>query len=101
MPPPVPGTGANTRHPHVARGPVATAHAGSYTARPDRSLAVAYLLWLFLGWFGVHHFYLGKAGRGIGYLLTVAWFTIGWWIDLFTLPSQVKRINLEHRIGLR
>lgn len=79
---------------------VAARHPGAY-ARPDLSLGAAYLLWFFLGFLGVHHFYLGKVGRGIGYLLTFGWFMIGWFIDLFTLPSQVQRINAERRMGLR
>ena len=60
---------------------------------PEKSLAIAYLLWFFLGLFGVHHFYLGKIGRGVGYFFTAAWFTIGFWVALFTLPSQVHTIN--------
>ena len=30
--------------------------------------AVAYLLWLFLGWAGVHHFYLGRRRQGVLWL---------------------------------
>jgi TM2 domain-containing membrane protein YozV len=67
----------------------------------DKSVRMAYVLWFFLGLIGVHHFYIGKIGRGVGYLLTLAWFTIGWWVDLFTLASQVRRINIERRMGLR
>ncbi|TNM37667.1 TM2 domain-containing protein [Nocardioides albidus] len=70
-------------------------------AAPAKSLAIAYLLWLFLGIFGVHHFYLSKVGRGVGYLLTFAWCTIGWWIDLFTLPAQVRQVNLARSMGRR
>ncbi|MDO8147501.1 TM2 domain-containing protein [Isoptericola sp. b515] len=78
-------------------------HAGypAYPTRPDKSLAVAYALWFFLGFLGVHHFYLGKVGRGVGYLLTVGWFLVGWLIDLFTLPAQVTQVNAERRAGLR
>ena len=54
-----------------------------------------------LGFLGVHHFYLGKVGRGIGYLLTFGWFMIGLLVDLFTLPSQVRRVNYERRAGFR
>jgi TM2 domain-containing membrane protein YozV len=79
---------------------VAAHHPGIYV-RPDKSLGVAYVLWFFLGFFGVHHFYLGKVGRGIGYLLTFGWFMIGLLVDLFTLPSQVQRVNAERRVGLR
>ena len=67
----------------------------------DKSLPVAYGLWLLTGFLGVHQFYLGKAGRGLGYLFTCAWFTVALWIDLFTLPGQVRRINAERRAGLR
>lgn len=59
----------------------------------SKSIGVAYVLWFFFGIFGVHQFYLGKTGRGLGYLLTAAWGLVGWFVDLFTLPSQVKRIN--------
>lgn len=97
MPPPIPGTGASQVH-HQLPAPVPAM--GHYPA-VDKSVAVAYVLWLFLGWFGAHHFYLGKYGRGIGYLFTFAWFTIAWWVDLFTLPAQTKRINFERRAGLR
>lgn len=100
MPPPVPGTGSSSHLSYGGQGHVPAFSPGVYPIA-DKSVAVAYLLWFFLGWFGVHHFYLGKGGRGIGYLLTCAWLTIGWWVDLFTLPAQVKRVNLEQRAGLR
>lgn len=107
MPPPVPGTGASGQHFHsgpalvptrVAQHP--TPHPGGYVG-PDKSLGVAYLLWFFLGFLGIHHFYLGKVARGVGYLLTCGWFLIGLLVDLVTLPSQVQRINGERKAGLR
>ena len=42
---------------------------------------VALLLCIFLGFFGAHKFYEGKAGMGILYLLTVGLFGLGWIID--------------------
>lgn len=106
MPPPVPGTGAGSQHSYA--GSPAQMHVMQSAAmqpvhylRPDKSLGLAYLLWLFLGFLGVHHFYMGKVGRGIGYLLTCGWFLIGLLVDLFTLPSQVRRVNYERRVGLR
>lgn len=68
---------------------------------PSKSTGVTYLLWFFFGVLGIHQFYLGKTGRGVGYLLTLGWLTVAVWIDLFTIPSQVRRVNTERRVGLR
>lgn len=62
---------------------------------PLKDLAIAYLLWFFLGVLGVHWFYLGKPVRGIIWLLTAGLFGIGWIVDAFVLPSHVRRINAE------
>jgi TM2 domain-containing membrane protein YozV len=61
----------------------------------EKELGIAYLLWFFCGLWGVHKFYLEKFGMGTLYLLTCGFFFIGWFIDLFTLPSQVDRYNLK------
>src|SRR2546426_7471956 len=37
--------------------------------RQHRNVAVAYLLWFFLGWAGVHKFYVGKTWQGAMYAL--------------------------------
>lgn len=100
MPPPVPGTGASSHLRYGAPVQKPVDPAGTY-GPVDKSLGSAYLLWFFLGFLGVHHFYMGKVGRGIGYLLTFGWCMIGLLVDLFTLPAQVKRINAERRMGLR
>ena len=56
-------------------------------AGPDT--LVAYLLWFFLGFFGVHHLYIG---RGIGIwlvsLITLQGFGLWWFIDLFLIPGS-------------
>lgn len=61
----------------------------------ERELWVAYLLWFFLALIGVHKFYVGKIGMGILYIFTGGIFMIGWLIDLFNLPSQVRKYNQE------
>jgi TM2 domain-containing membrane protein YozV len=61
-----------------------------------KSKGTAYLLWVFLGPFGAHRFYLEKIGTGILYLLTFGIFGIGWLIDLFTLGTQVDAYNALH-----
>jgi len=63
----------------------------------EKETWVAYLLWFFLGFLGVHKFYLGKMGWGILYIFTGGLFLIGWLIDIFTIPSQVRRANEEIR----
>jgi TM2 domain-containing membrane protein YozV len=58
-----------------------------------KNLAVAYLLCVFVGVLGLHYFYLGVTRRATLYLLTFGCLTIGVWIDLFTLPGEVRRVN--------
>ena len=45
----------------------------------------AFLLCLFLGYFGAHKFYEGRIGAGILYLFTFGLFGIGWFIDCLVL----------------
>ncbi len=61
-----------------------------------RNLGVAYVLWYFLGIMGGHKFYLEKIGVGLLYFFTLGFFGIGWLIDLFTLPAQVRAFNNKH-----
>lgn len=63
-----------------------------------KSKIIAFLLWLFLGGFGVHRFYLHKWGTGILCLLTVGLAGIGWIIDLFLLGTMVDNYNMKKNI---
>ena len=66
-----------------------------------KSLAVSYLLWGFLGYFGAHRFYLGETGTAVvmliltltvvGILVTFVW----WIVDAVLLPRIVKDINRD------
>ncbi len=57
----------------------------------DKNQVVALLLCFFLGIFGGHYFYVGKAGKGILFLLTFGVFGIGWLIDLIRIACGVFR----------
>lgn len=65
-----------------------------------KSKKVAYLIWLFLGLFGGHKFYLERFGSGVLYLFTFGFFGIGWALDFFSLSRQVDEFNaLKIRLG--
>ncbi|XP_013400316.1 uncharacterized protein LOC106166334 [Lingula anatina] len=68
-----------------------------------KSLLEAYLLWLVLGLFGAHHFYLHRPYFGVMYLTTVGLFGCGWVIDLFRMPILVKDANkrIEERTPIQ
>jgi hypothetical protein len=59
-----------------------------------KDLTIAYLLWFFFGFWGLHKFYLNRIGIGIFYFFTFGGFFIGWFIDLFTMKKQVNDANL-------
>lgn len=72
-----------------------------YTAAlPPKSVGLTYLFWLFFGLLGIQHFYMGKIGRGVLYLLTGGILGIGWLVDLFTIPSQVRAVNAQRAVGI-
>ena len=74
----------------------------TYTAK---SYSTAVLLWLFLGGFGAHKFYLEKLPLGFGYIVLLAFsiafppffilLIIFWIIDICTLRDQVNAFNKE------
>jgi len=51
----------------------------------DKSRLFALLLCGFLGFFGIHRFYVGKIGTGILMLLTGGGFGIWWIIDVILI----------------
>jgi len=62
--------------------------------RPGRlDYTIAWILLTFLGFFGIHRFYMGKWLSGILYLISGGIFGIGYLYDLWTLNDQVTQIN--------
>ena len=69
------------------------------TAPPsDFNRLTTFLLCLLLGFLGVHRFYVGRAGSGLVWLLTLGVFSVGWIYDLVMiatgefLDEQGKRV---------
>ena len=58
-----------------------------------KSIVEAYLLWLFFGFLGAHHFYLRRYEFGILYFFTFGLLGAGWVIDMFRMPCLVSETN--------
>jgi len=72
----------------------------------QKSYAIAYILWFFLGQIGIHRFYTGRVGTGIMQLIlgvsgwATSWILIGYiplgflwlwlFIDIFLIPGMCR-----------
>lgn len=82
-----------------------------------KSVGLAYAFWFFLGWFGIHKFYLGKTTAGVFYLIlglsaiSTMWLLglgliplcllgILLFVDLFCLSGEVESVNSNLRNNL-
>ena len=63
-----------------------------YVAGPT-NYTIAWVLLTFLGFFGVHRFYLGKWLTGLLWMLTGGLFLCGYLYDFWTLNEQVDESN--------
>jgi TM2 domain-containing membrane protein YozV len=57
--------------------------------------SIAWILLVFLGFFGVHRMYMGKWLTGILYLFTFGLFGVGYLFDLWTLNEQIDEVNMD------
>lgn len=74
---------------------VAVTEAPKPDPRARKNVLVAYMFLLCGGGFiGAHHYYLGNYLRGICYTCTLGFLGLGPAYDMFTLRSQVRRINV-------
>lgn len=55
--------------------------------------SIAWMLLVFLGFFGIHRMYMGKWVSGLIYLCTAGLFGFGYIYDLWTLNDQISLIN--------
>ncbi|XP_052873028.1 dnaJ homolog subfamily C member 22 isoform X2 [Anopheles cruzii] len=65
--------------------------------RGQKSVFVAYVLWLFGGIFGVHHFYLRQDRRAFLWWSTLGYFGIGWVAEVLHIPAMVRDANDDPR----
>lgn len=59
----------------------------------DLDYSVTWILLVFLGFFGIHRFYMGKWFTGLLYMCTGGLFLLGYLYDLWTLNDQIDDIN--------
>jgi len=60
--------------------------------------SVGYILWIF-GFMGAHRFYYGKPISGTIYFFTLGLLFIGWFIDLFLIPSLDRQADRRFLAG--
>jgi TM2 domain-containing membrane protein YozV len=61
--------------------------------------SVAWILLTFLGYLGIHRFYLGKWLTGLLWLVTGGLIGLGWLYDLWTLNEQVSEENTRPQLS--
>lgn len=62
------------------------------------SVLMGYILWIF-GFMGVHRFYYGKPISGTIWFFTLGLLGVGWFVDLFLIPSLNRSADLHYRTG--
>jgi TM2 domain-containing membrane protein YozV len=62
------------------------------------SIVIGYLLWIF-GFLGAHRFYYGKQISGTIYFFTLGLLFIGWFVDLFLIPSLNEQADVRYNEG--
>lgn len=78
---------STSSQPNIIINNVQNNNSGVFRGRmiSEKSRTVTLLLCIFLGYFGIHYFYVGKIGKGILYLFTCGLFGFGWVIDIFVI----------------
>lgn len=71
-----------------------------YTYRRRREW-VAFALWLLLGWFGAHRFYLGRHGTALLMMLTGGGALVWWGLDGFHVRQMARNYNTDQELRRR
>ena len=61
---------------------------------------VAYTIWVFLGIFGGHRFYLGDTGRSIAMLFTLGGLGVWTLADVLLIGRRVRAVNGRRRAAI-
>lgn len=64
----------------------------------SHSVWMGYVLWIF-GFTGSERFYYGKPVSGTIYFFTFGLLGIGWFLDLFLIPSMAREADLRFQEG--
>ena len=65
-----------------------------------KDVRVAYGIWLVLGIFGGHRFYLGDTGRSIAMLFTLGGLGLWTLADVFFVARRVRTVNATRRAAI-
>ncbi|GEM_PF-1777125 len=65
-----------------------------------KSYVIAYLALIFLGWLGVHRYYVGRWKSGFLYMITMGFFGLGLLLDFYLLYFMVKQARQQAKIGI-
>ncbi|WP_415064337.1 NINE protein [Bdellovibrio sp.] len=68
------------------------------TASSTHSIVVGYILWIF-GFMGAHRFYYGKPISGTIWFFTFGVLGVGWFVDLFLIPSMDRSADRRYKAG--
>jgi len=68
------------------------------TPTQTHSKLIGYVLWV-VGFTGSHRFYYGKPVSGTIWFFTAGLLLIGWFIDLFLIPSMARRVDRRYVAG--
>ena len=60
--------------------------------KETHSITMGYIFWIF-GFLGMHRFYYGKQISGTIYFFTCGLLFIGWFVDLFLIPSMDRQAD--------
>ncbi|GIE99943.1 TM2 domain-containing protein [Paractinoplanes rishiriensis] len=69
-------------------------------AAVKKDTRVAYAIWVLLGIFGGHRFYLGDTGRSIAMLFTLGGLGVWTLLDGFFVGRRVRAVNRSRRAAI-